>query len=259
MDYTFNRIAGVPGNRGEGAATICNVNQDAPDMTKTLLKTLSAALLAGAVVQSAHAADLPSTRQVPAAPIMTQWSPWMIRGRALVVMPQEKASLNIGGVAAPLADVNISTSVVPELDISYFFTPNFAVELILGVTPHNVKGANALAGARIGSAWLLPPTLTFQYHFTGLGNIKPYIGAGVNYTVFFNEKAKGGFTSFDLKDTFGLALQAGVDIMLTKNWGINFDVKKIFLEPKVKVNNGLVTGKVKIDPWLFGTGVTYKF
>ncbi len=228
-------------------------------MTKTILKTLSAVLLAGVTVASAQAADIPSPRQVPAAPSMTVWNPWMIRGRALVVMPQEKANLRIGGVSAPLADVNISTSVVPELDISYFFTPNFAVELILGVTPHNVKGANALAGARIGSAWLLPPTLTFQYHFTGLGNIKPYVGAGINYTVFFNEKAKGGFTSFDLKDTFGFALQAGVDIMLTPNWGLNFDVKKIWLEPKVSVNNGLVTGKVKIDPWLIGTGVTYKF
>jgi outer membrane protein len=242
---------------GCGVGNGCNAR--AETMTRLVLKTITATLLAGTFFGAAQAADLPSPRAVPAAPVMTQWSPWMIRGRALVVMPQESAKLTIGGVRSPLADVNISTSLVPELDISYFFTPNFAVELILGVTPHNVKGAGSLAGARIGSAWLLPPTLTFQYHFTGLGNIKPYVGAGVNYTVFFNEKAKGGFTSFDLKDTFGLALQGGVDIMLTKNWGLNFDVKKIFLQPKVSVNNGLVTGKVKIDPWLFGTGVTYKF
>ena len=148
---------------------------------------------------------------------------------------------------------------MPELDITYFFTPNLAVELILGVTPHNVKGAGALAGARIGSAWLLPPTLTLQYHFTGLGAFKPYVGAGVNYTVFFDEKAKGGFNRFDLKNTFGVALQVGFDYMLDKHWGINVDVKKIFLEPKVRVNNGLVTGKVKIDPWIIGTGVTYRF
>ena len=98
-----------------------------------------------------------------------------------------------------------------------------------------------------------------QYHFTNFGAFKPYLGVGVNYTVFFNEKAKGGFTSFDLKDSFGLALQAGFDYMIDQHWGINFDVKKIFLEPKVKVNNGLVSGKVKIDPWLIGAGVTYKF
>lgn len=187
----------------------------------------------------------------------------MIRGRLLVVEPQESASLNTIGGRIVNGDVDISTSVVPELDITYFFTPNFAAELILGVTPHRVKGSGALAGVRIGDAWLLPPTLMLQYHFTGLGSVKPYIGAGINYTIFFNEKAKGGFTSFDLEDTFGFALQAGVDIMLNQNWGINFDVKKIFLEPKVKVNGGVpaggVGGKVKIDPWLIGAGVTYKF
>lgn len=184
----------------------------------------------------------------------------MVRGRALVVMPQESANLDLGGFRIPGADVSISTSLVPELDISYFFTPNIAVELILGVTPHKVKGAGTLAGAGpIGEAWLLPPTLTIQYHFTGLGAFKPYVGAGVNYTVFFEEKQKGAFTGFDLKNTAGLALQAGVDIMLNRNWGINFDVKKIWLEPKVSVNNGLITGKVKIDPWLIGTGITYRF
>lgn len=233
-------------------------------MNKSSIKLVAATLmaatfLAGIAVTGASAADLPSTKVAPRAPELTQWSPWLIRGRALVVAPQESAKLDIGGVRSPLADVSISTSVVPELDISYFVTKNIAFELVLGVTPHNVKGAGALAGTRIGSAWLLPPTLTVQYHFTELGAIKPYIGAGVNYTVFFNEKAKGGFTSFDLKDSFGLALQAGVDIMLTKNWGWNIDVKKIFLQPNVSVNKGLVTGKVKIDPWLIGTGITYKF
>jgi outer membrane protein len=218
-----------------------------------------AALLAGTALTSAGAADLPSAKTAPLAPVMTQWSPWMIRGRALFVVPQESAKLKLGGAPIIGGDVDISNSVVPELDISYFFTRNIAVELILGVTPHNVKGSGTLAGARIGSAWLLPPTLMLQYHFTDLGAFKPYVGAGVNYTIFFNEKAKGGFTDFDLKDSFGFALQAGFDYMIDRHWGFNFDVKKIFLEPKVKVNNGLVAGKVKIDPWLIAAGITYRF
>ena len=233
-------------------------------MSRTIRLSACAALLAATALtsashSSAQAADLPSAKTAPLAPIMTQWSPWMIRGRALFVIPQEDAKLRLGGAPIVGGDVNISNSVVPELDISYFFTKNIAVELILGVTPHNVKGAGTLAGARIGSAWLLPPTLMLQYHFTDLGPFKPYLGVGVNYTIFFDEKAKGGFTSFDLKDSFGLALQAGFDYMINDHWGINFDVKKIFLEPKVKVNNGLIAGKVKIDPWLIGTGITYRF
>lgn len=228
-------------------------------MSRILRLAACAALLAGTTLTSAGAADLPSAKTAPIAPVLTQWSPWMIRGRALAVVPQESAKLRLGGAPIVGGDVDISNSVVPELDISYFFTKNIAVELILGVTPHKVKGAGALAGAQIGSAWLLPPTLMLQYHFTDFGAFKPYVGVGVNYTVFFNEKAKGGFTSFDLKDSFGFALQAGFDYMIDKNWGFNFDVKKIFLEPKVKVNNGLIAGKVKIDPWLIGAGVTYRF
>ena len=218
-----------------------------------------AALLAGTALTSAGAADLPSAKTAPLAPVMTQWSPWMIRGRALFVVPQEGAKPKLGGAPTTGGELALSNSVVPELDTGSFFTRNIAVELILGVTPHNVKGSGTLAGARIGSAWLLPPTLMLQYHFTDLGAFKPYVGVGVNYTVFFNEKAKGGFASFDLKDSFGFALQAGFDYMIDRHWGINFDVKKIFLEPKVKVNNGLISGKVKIDPWLIGAGVTYRF
>ena len=97
----------------------------------------------------------------------------MIRGRALFVVPQEEANLRLGGAPVVSGKVDISNSVVPELDITYFFTKNFAAELILGVTPHNVKGAGSLAGARIGSAWLLPPTLMLQYHFSDLGPFKP--------------------------------------------------------------------------------------
>ena len=78
-----------------------------------------------------------------------------------------------------------TNSFVPEFDISYFFTQNIAAELILGVTPHHVYGTGAAAtdGLDVGKAWLLPPTLTLQYHFTDFGAFKPYIGAGVNYTV----------------------------------------------------------------------------
>lgn len=198
----------------------------------------------------------------PGAMPIEAFNPWMVRLRALAVVPQEDASLS--NAAGPIigGKVGISNSVVPELDITYFFNRNFAVELILGTTPHKVKGAGALAGVGpIGRAWLLPPTLTAQYHFYLTDSIKPYVGAGINYTIFYNEKSSGVFTGtkFDLKDTFGLAVQAGVDIMINKNWGFNVDVKKIWLEPNVSVGSGAVTGKVKIDPWLIGAGITYKF
>lgn len=183
-------------------------------------------------------------------------SPWMIRGRALAVVPQESGKVD----QVPGSDIKIDNSVVPELDITYFFTPNIAAELILGVTPHDIKGSGSIAGVDVGKAWLLPPTLTLQYHFTDFGPFKPYVGAGINYTVFFNEKAAGGtVTKLDIENSFGAALQVGFDYMLDDHWGVNFDVKKLFLRPDVKLNGGALTGKVDIDPWLIGVGVTYRF
>ncbi|MDJ1159776.1 OmpW family protein [Chelatococcus sp. SYSU_G07232] len=224
---------------------------------------LSATVLAGAAA-GVSAADLPA-RHAPVAPppAVDSWSPWMLRVRALGVVPQESSSLELNGTAIAGDKVSINNTVVPELDITYFFTKNIAVELILGTTPHNIRAAGSIAGlGPIGRTWLLPPTLTLQYHFDINERIKPYVGAGVNYTFFYNTKAKGVFSSLDVENSFGFALQAGVDIMLDRHWGVNLDVKKIFLEPDVKATIpgvGLVTGKVKIDPWLIGGGLTYRF
>ena len=228
---------------------------------RSTILSLAAALLGATALTGAQAADLPSTKVAPIAPVMTQWSPWMIRGRALFVIPQEKASLNIGGAPIVGGKVDISTSVVPELDITYFFTKNIAAELVLGVTPHNVKGAGALAGARIGSAWLLPPTLTLQYHFTDFGAFKPYIGAGVNYSLFYNQSEQPGFSNLDVKNKFGAAVQVGFDYMLDEHWGVNFDVKKIFLKTDwtAELGGTPISGKAKLDPWLIGAGITYRF
>ncbi len=219
----------------------------------------SVALVAGAT--SVFAADLPRGPVYP--PVVEAWNPWMVRLRGLYVMPDESAKLNINGQRVP-GDLDISDSFVPELDITYFFTKNIAAELILGTTPHRIKATDELAAVgKVGQAWLLPPTLTLQYHFNVTDNFKPYVGAGVNYTFFYNEDAKGDFTKFDLKNKAGFALQAGADFMIDKHWGFNIDVKKIFLKTDAKAvlgnNLAVVTGKVKIDPWLIGAGVTYKF
>ena len=120
----------------------------------------------------------------------------------------------------------------------------------------------------IGKSWLLPPTLTLQYHFTDFGAFKPYVGAGVNYTVFFNQSAAntavGGFaiTNLHISNAFGAAVQVGFDYMLDRHWGLNVDVKKLWLRPDYTATAAdaiPVSGRANIDPWLVGGGVTYKF
>jgi outer membrane protein len=79
--------------------------------------------------------------------------------------------------------------------------------------------------------------------------------------LFYNQSGSGDFTDLDVKNKVGAALQVGFDYMIDQHWGVNFDVKKLFLEPEWKVNyQGIpLTGKAKLDPWLVGAGITYRF
>lgn len=211
-----------------------------------------------AVATPALAADMSTpVYKAPAVAPITEKSPWQIRLRVLGVIPEDGGKVN----GVPGSDLDYSSSVVPELDITYYFTDNWAAELILGATPHNIDGAGTLSSlGKIGEAWLLPPTLTLQYHFTNFGAFKPYVGAGINYTFFFDQSAAAA-DSLDVKDTWGWALQAGFDYMIDEHWGFNVDVKKLFLQPDfdVTVAGTPLTGTADLDPWLVGVGVTYRF
>ncbi|MGM4930247.1 OmpW/AlkL family protein [Tardiphaga sp. 37S4] len=229
---------------------------------KRILTTMSLLMAATAMTSmatTADAADLPAATPYTKAPVVEAWNPWMIRLRVLGVIPENGGTVH----QVPGSSLKTSDQVVPELDISYFFTPNLAAELILGVTKHHVTGDGAIAGLDVGKAWLLPPTLTFQYHFTQFGAFKPYIGAGVNYTWFFSQSASGvGVINSRLKDTAAPVLQFGFDYMIDKHWGWNVDVKKMWMRPDWEgtlASGAAITGQVKLDPWLVGTGITYKF
>lgn len=243
---------------------------------KTIMRLATlGAVMAGAMA-SAQAADLPVYKKAP-PPAVEAFNPWMIRLRALGVLPDGNSSVTVTGVpslSSPNSGLSISNQVVPELDISYFFTKNIAAELILGVTRHAINGTGSLANLPIGKTTLLPPTLTLQYHFDQFGAFKPYVGAGVNYTVFFNNSAANvpaaiagppaivaTTTNLHVSNAWGGAVQFGFDYMIDRHWGLNVDVKKLWLRPDFSATvSGLpVTGTAHIDPWLVGAGVTYKF
>lgn len=185
----------------------------------------------------------------------------LVRARALAVIPDEGGSLALGGT--PIAGrPKIRNQVVPELDFSYFLTDQVAAELILATTPHRVSAKGTpLGDADLGKVWLLPPTLTLQYHPFPKAQISPYVGAGINYTIFYGVKS-GDTVHIDYKNRFGWALQAGCDIALTEQWSFNIDVKKLFLRTPTSINAGLpalITSKVHIDPVLVGVGFGYRF
>lgn len=173
---------------------------------------------------------------------------WQVRARAIGVLPDTGSSLT------PALNADVDDAWMPELDFTYFITENLALELILATTEHDVSAS----GINLGSVWVLPPTLTAQYHFNTEGQLQPYVGVGVNYTVFYGEDDAPGY-HVDYDDSFGFALQAGADYMIDEHWLVNVDVKKIWLSTDISVNNGAVTGNVDIDPWVVGVGVGYRF
>ncbi len=175
---------------------------------------------------------------------------FQLRLRALGVLPQEQSDVNIGG------DVNVGNAITPEVDLTYFFTPHIAAEIIAGTAKHSLSHTS---GASLGETWILPPTVTLQYHFTPDHNFSPYIGAGVNYSIFYHENTAGGFSNLNIDNAFGPALQAGFDYWISENWGVNFDVKKIWLNVDASLNNGAIKADVDLDPWLVGAGISYRF
>jgi len=193
-----------------------------------------------------------STLGMLAAPAMAEQSPWQIRVRAVNINPADKSD-QVGGAGA--ADrLTVSSKTIPEVDISYFFTPNWAAELILTVPQ---KHSVYLDGNKIGSFKHLPPTLTVQYHFTPNAQISPYIGAGLNYTRISSVNLLGGAADLE-NNSVGLALQAGVDFKIDKNWSINLDIKKVQIRSDVTVGGAYIS-RVKVDPLLIGVGVGYRF
>lgn len=177
--------------------------------------------------------------------------PFMVRVRAVNLDSRNHDTTGL--------DLSINNKWIPEVDVSYFFTPNFAAELILTYPQkHDLRAG----GDKIGSLKHLPPTLLGQYHFTNFGAFKPYVGVGINYTRFsavkFDPAVDAALSPSIKKNSWGGALQVGFDYAIDKNWSINFDVKKVYIGTDV-YSAGNKVGSFKVDPVLVGVGVGYRF
>jgi outer membrane protein len=193
----------------------------------------------------------------------------MVRVLATVVNPDTDATVRAGGTTIPGADADVSTEVIPALTLSYFFTPNIALELFCCFAKHEIDGKGSIANLHeIADTWIFPPALTLQYHFNSMGKLKPYVGAGLQYINFFDTGTGEnvlGARKVSIDDAVGFTLQAGLDISLGNGWYLNADVKKTFLDTTVTWHNnaalgGLdVVGDADLDPWIFSGGIGYRF
>lgn len=182
-----------------------------------------------------------------------------IKAGVIGVLPDEDADIGVIG-----GTVDISDEYVPAVQIEYKLSDRWQLELLCCVAPHEVTAVQTAAGAvDLGEVTLFPPTLTLKYRFETSSGITPYLGAGVNYTHFFDESlpAGGAATAIDYDDSFGPAVQAGVDFEVNDRWFFNADVKKIWIQPDVTIQAGAtrIPAAVDIDPWVVGVGFGYRF
>ena len=175
----------------------------------------------------------------------TTEGPWLVRARAVHLDSANKDSTGL--------NLSVNDKWLPEVDITYFFNKNIAAELILTVPQRHPLSAG---GTAIGSLKHLPPSLLVQYHFTDAPGFKPYVGAGVNYTRFSSIRLPAG-VDVD-RNSFGGALQLGVDIPVAKDVYLNFDVKKVYIKTDVSAAGNKI-GTFKVDPVLFGIGLGWRF
>ncbi len=160
-------------------------------------------------------------------------------------------------------------AIVPTVAVEYFLSPNLSVETICCVTPHDVRGAGALAGAElIDDAIILPASVTAKYHVPLGTGFKPYVGGGVTYFFIFGEDVGGdaaglGATSVDLSDELGFLLQAGVDVALNdRGLGLSLDAKRYFVGTTATFRAGnavALRSEHELDPWVVSAGLSYRF
>lgn len=172
-------------------------------------------------------------------------SPWLLRVRSVHLDSVNKDSTPLG--------LAINNKTFGELDLTYFMNQNVAAELVLTTPQRQTVYAN---GTEIGTFKHLPPSLLMQYHFTDIQGVKPYVGAGINYTHFSDVSLPSG-VSLD-SHSWGTAFQVGLDFPIDKNWSINLDVKKVYIRTDV-YSSGSSVGRLKVDPLLYAVGIGYRF
>lgn len=163
----------------------------------------------------------------------------------------------------PGAKVEVDDTWSLGLTGTYMVTNKLGIGL-LAAWPfkHDIDASGTISDlGTVGETRQLPPTLTLQYFFGTRSNVHPYVGAGINYTYFFSEDTEGALSGLELEldDSWGLALEAGVDYELDNNWLISGQLWYIDIDTEATIETIPGSYDVEIDPWVFMLGIGKKF
>lgn len=211
---------------------------------------LGLAALLALTASAASAQTAPGTAGLGAGDVM-------IRVRGIGVIPENTSS----SVSVIGGHVGVTSQAAPEVDFSYFFTDHIAAELIAASTRHALTAnGTALGKVDVGSTYVLPPTLTAQWHFLPHERFNPYVGAGLNVSFFYDTNPAGGaVTRLSMTNHVGAAIQAGFDYNIAGPWFANVDVKQIFVNTTASINGGAIHAKTALNPTVIGAGIGYRF
>lgn len=200
----------------------------------------------------------------PMTTFAAQSGDWLLRAGVTTVNPDDSSdNVFVGGADLGIG-VNVDNNAQLGLNIAYFLNENWAIEL-LAATPfdHDI-GLNTVGA--LGSTKHLPPTLSALYYFNTGSSIHPYVGLGLNYTIFFDEEftsanSDAGFSDLSLDSSFGLSTQIGVDIDINEKWAVNASVRWIDIDTTAEFNLGADRGSVdvEIDPYVYTLSLAYRF
>lgn len=184
----------------------------------------------------------------------------IVRAGLAAVVPNDSSDKILGSQS----ELEVDSDVQLGLTFGYMLTDNLSLE-VLAATPFSHNISTGLSGlGDIAETKHLPPTFMVQYYFGNAdSNFRPYVGAGINYTVFFDESFndKSGLRDLDLDDSWGLAANIGMDYMLNDDWFLNASVWYADIDTTATYNDGTTnySTEVQIDPWVFMIGGGYKF
>lgn len=196
-----------------------------------------------------------------------------VRGGLTMVSPDSsKADILLAGADSTMT-LTVDDNTQLGLNFVYFYDTNWAVE-VLAATPftHDVtiQDPNAVLGvdaAKLGEVSHLPPTISALYYFDSKAQVKPYVGVGLNYTIFFEEEFEAapkslGLTNLELDGSFGVSVQVGADYHLSDNWHVNASIRYIDIQSDATFDvagSSIGKAEINVDPMVYSLMLGYKF
>jgi outer membrane protein len=197
-----------------------------------------------------------ASAQSPAA------GPWSVRAGPAHIQFHTQSEVSLGGIVIPGAGVQASSSTALAFDIGYDLSPNLAARLTLGLPPTTrITGTGTIAPVgELGRLKYGPSVVSLTWAFGAPGTVRPYVGAGINYTAIL-ESRDGALSGLDARNAFGAVLQAGVEIPIDAHWGLFVDLKKVHVKTSATGAAGAAPARasIRLDPLVTQAGIAYRF